>query len=196
MLLNDHSSALSLLATRRSGRPREMVAPGPSPDQLDQILTIASRTPDHGKLTPWRFVIVSAEQRAALAMLLAAALPESDPAAGDAHFAKTAQFAHQAPTLVVLVSCPIEGHKIPIWEQRLSCGAVGMNLLHGAHALGFVGSWITGWAAYSPRVHDAFCRPGEEIAGFFFLGTPGAPLEERPRPALSSIASDWTPPQG
>ena len=171
-----------------------MIAPGPSEAELEQILTIAARTPDHGKLFPWRFVIVGSEQRGALADLLADALPESDPLAGPAHFQKALDFAHQAPSLVVLVSAPIAGHKIPEWEQILSVGAAGMNLLTAAHALGFVGSWITGWAAYSERVRSAFCGPGERIAGFMFLGSPSIELQERPRAPLTAVARPWIPP--
>lgn len=195
MMLNDRSSALALLQTRRSGRPRDMVAPGPSEEQLQQILTIATRTPDHGKLAPWRFVVVGPRQRQALADLLARALPEHDPEANAAHYAKALEFAHQAPALVVAISAPVKEHKIPLWEQELSCGAVAMNLLHATHALGYVGGWITGWAAYSPRVRDAFCGPEERIAGFLFLGTPRLPLEERPRPALSDLVREWQPPE-
>lgn len=194
MTLNDWSTPLSLLETRRSGRPREMVVPGPSRAELEHILTIAARTPDHGKLAPWRFVVVFAEQRAALADLLATALPESVPEAGPAHLQKALDFAYQAPTLVVLVSAPIPDHKIPLWEQQLSCGAAGMNLLSAAHALGYVGGWITGWAAYSERVRAAFCEPGERIAGFLFLGSPGVELQERPRPPLEAVVRQWTPP--
>ena len=194
MTLNDRSTILSLLETRRSGRPREMVAPGPSEAELERILTIAARTPDHGKLFPLRFVTVAAEQRGALADLLAKALPESDPEAGPAHHQKAFEFAHQAPALVVLVSAPIADHKIPLWEQQLSVGAAGMNLLLAAHALGYVGGWITGWAAYSETVRAAFCGPGERIAGFLFLGTPGAELQERPRAPLATVVRPWIPP--
>jgi nitroreductase len=195
MTLNDASSALSLLETRRSGKPRDLVAPGPTQQELQRILTVAMRAPDHGKLSPWRFVIVGPDQRQALANLLTRALPEHDPEATEAHYAKAMEFSHQAPVMIVLISSPIEGHKIPVWEQQLSCGAVGMNLLHAVHALGYVGGWITGWQAYSPRVTRAFCRDGERIAGFIFLGTPGSPLEERPRPTLADHASDWQPPE-
>lgn len=195
MTLNDRSSALALLQTRRSGKPRDLVAPGPSAEELERILTIAARTPDHGKLSPWRFVIVGPKQRQQLADLLARALPEHDPEATSAHYAKALEFAHQAPVMIVVVSAPIPDHKIPVWEQELSCGAVAMNLLHAATALGYVGGWITGWAAYSGRVRDAFCGPAERIAGFVFLGTPANPLEERPRPQLSDIAQNWEPPE-
>jgi nitroreductase len=195
MTLNDRSSALALLETRRSAKPRDLVEPGPSPEDLERILTIAMRSPDHGKISPWRFVIVGNDQRQQLADLLARALPEHDPEATQAHHAKALEFAHQAPVMIVLISSPIEGHKIPVWEQQLSCGAVGMNLLHAAHALGYVGGWITGWQAYSPRVTRAFCEDGERIAGFIFLGTPGQPLEERPRPELAQHVSSWQPPE-
>ena len=193
MQLNDTSSALALLETRRSGKPRDLVAPGPSDEEIERILAIATRTPDHGKLSPWRFVIVSQKQRQQLADLLARALPEHDPDASSAHYAKALEFAHQAPVMIVLISAPIRDHKIPLWEQELSCGAVAMNLLHAATALGYVGGWITGWAAYSDRVREAFCAPGERIAGFVFLGTPANPLEERPRPALSGLVRNWEP---
>jgi nitroreductase len=195
MILNDRSSAISLLETRRSGKPRDLVAPGPSPDELERIMTIAMRSPDHGKIAPWRFVIVGSNQRQPLADLLARALPEHDAEASAAHHQKAVEFAHQAPVMIALISSPIQGHKIPVWEQELSCGAVGMNLLHAATAMGYVGGWITGWQAYSPRVTRAFCKEGERIAGFIFLGTPGNPLEERPRPALADHVSEWQPPQ-
>jgi nitroreductase len=194
-MLNDRSSALTLLETRRSGKPRDLIAPGPSPDELEHILSIAVRTPDHGKLSPWRIVVVSPTQRQALADLLARALPEDDPDATSAHYAKALEFAHQAPMLIVLISAPVREHKIPVWEQQLSCGAVGMNLLHAAHALGYVGGWITGWQAYNERVRQAFCGEGERIAGFIFLGTPASPLEERQRPELADLVRNWLPPE-
>jgi nitroreductase len=193
MTLNDRSTPLALLETRRSGKPRDMVAPGPSLAELNRILAIAARTPDHGKLTPWRFVVIAPEQRDAFADLLLQALPESDPAAGSAHEQKARDFAHQAPALIVLLSAPIEGHKIPVHEQQMSAGAVGMNLLHAAHALGYVGGWVTGWMATSPGVTAALAEPGEHIVGFFFLGSPGQPIEERPRPDITALVRHWTP---
>ena len=193
-MLNDRSSILSLLETRRSGKPRELVGPGPTREEMARIMTIASRVPDHGKLTPWRFVTVASDERDGLASLLRDALAEENPGATDAHFEKETEFAHYAGELVVLISAPVEGHKIPIWEQQLSCGTVGMNLLLAAHALGFVAGWVTGWRAYSPKVNAAFCGPGERIAGFIFIGQPGRELEERERPDLSAVWTPWQPP--
>jgi len=194
-MLNDRSSILSLLETRRSGKPRELVGPGPTPEELEHILTIAARTPDHGKLTPWRFVTVADDQRDALEAVLCQALSEEEPEAAAAKHQKEQEFAHFAGALVVLVSAPVEGHKIPVWEQQLSCGAAGMNLMLAAHALGYVPGWVTGWRAYSERVRQAFCEPGERIAGFIFIGHPGREVEDRERPSLSSVWKPWQPPQ-
>ena len=193
-MLNDLSSTLALLETRRSGRPREMTGPGPSDEELARILTIAARSPDHGKLFPWRFVTVGADQREALAALLHEALDEHDPSATAAHHEKEEEFAHYGGSLIVLVSAPVHGHKIPVWEQELSCGAAGMNLLLAAHALGYVGGWLTGWRAYNERVRAAFCGPGERIAGFLFVGKPERELEERPRAPLATVVRPWVPP--
>ncbi|MEO6199210.1 MAG: nitroreductase [Sphingomicrobium sp.] len=193
-MLNDASSPLSLLQTRRSGRPREMVAPGPTPAELEQILTIGARTPDHGKLFPWRFVTVGDDQRDDFAQLLSNALAEQEPDAPPAKFAKAEEFARQGKALIVVISAPVADHKIPEWEQILSCGAAAMNILHAANAVGYAGGWLTGWAAYSERVRAAFCGPGERIAGFIFIGTPGRELEERPRPILATIARPWQAP--
>jgi len=193
-MLNDRSSALSLLQTRRSAKPRELVGPGPSAEELERILTIAARIPDHGQLHPWRFVTVAEDQRNAFAELLQQALREENPEATDAHREKEEDFAHYAGQLVVLVSAPTENHKIPVWEQQLSSGAAGMNLLMAAHALGYVAGWVTGWRAYSERVRASFCAPGERIAGFIFIGQPGRELEERPRPEPSEVQRSWQPP--
>src|SRR5437763_1178049 len=193
-MLNDRSSALSLLETRRSGKPRELSGPGPTAAEMERILTIAARIPDHGKLHPWRFVTVAGDQRDTFEAMLREALAKEDPGATDAHFEKEREFAHYPGQLVVLVSAPVENHKIPVWEQQLSCGAAGMNLLLGAHALGYVAGWVTGWRAYSEAVRSAFCQPGERIAGFVFIGHAAGDLEDRDRPPLEAVRKSWRPP--
>lgn len=194
-MFNDLSSPLAYLASRRSGKARDMVGPGPGVEDLRTMIALAARTPDHGKLSPWRFVIVPQDRRGDLAALLRRALDENNPDANDAHRHKADEFARSGEALVVLLSSPVHGHKVPVWEQELSAGAAAMNLLHAAHAHGYVGSWLTGWAAYDPLVRDAFCTgPHERIAGFFFFGSPARALEERPRPAAESIIRTWHPP--
>ena len=190
-MFNNRTSPLALLRTRRSGKPRDMVEPGPDAAQLRTILEAAIRVPDHGKLNPWRFVVVGSDQRQRLAAVLTGAYLAEKPEAGRLEIEAMEQFAHQAPTLIVAMSVPVADSKIPLWEQQLSVGAACMNLLTAAHASGFVGGWLTGWPAYSDAVRNAFGSPGERIAGFIFIGSPGRALEERPRPDYDKIVINW-----
>ena len=190
-MLNDRSSALALLATRRSARPRDLVAPGPSAKALRHILSIAMRTPDHGKLHPWRFVHVCRDRRGAFAALLQDAYRRERAEPGRLEIEANEKFARQAPELVGTLSSPAPGHKIPVWEQELSCGAACMNLLLATHALGYSAGLVTGWAAYSETVLNAFGAPPERIAGFIFIGTPAIELEERVRPDYDEVVSEW-----
>jgi nitroreductase len=190
-MFNDTSSPLALLRTRRSGKPRDMIEPGPSAGQMRNIMEAAIRVPDHGKLAPWRFVIVGNDQRQRLSDVLTSAYRAEKPDAGRLEIEAMDQFAHQAPALIVALSSPVQGSKIPLWEQELSVGAACMNLLTAAHASGFVGSWLTGWPTYSNVVRDAFGSDGERIAGFIFIGSPGRDLEERPRPDYDNVVKDW-----
>ena len=192
-MFNNLSTPLDFLATRRSSRPRDMIAPGPQPAELQQILDIAMRTPDHGKLAPWRFVVVDAAQRSRFAEILHAAYRIDREQPGKLEVEAIDQFAHQAPTLIVALHSPKSSSKIPLWEQELSTGAACFNLLAATHALGYVGGWLTGWAAYSDAVRDAFGEAPEKIAGFIFIGTAGAELKERPRPERAAVVSDWSP---
>lgn len=190
-MFNDLSSPAALLATRRSGKPRDMGLPGPSPEQLARILDAGIRVPDHGKLAPWRFVVVPDARREAFAALLERAYTVERQEPGKTEREAIRAFALQGPTLIVALSAPAHASHIPIWEQELSAGAACMNLLVAAHAEGFVGSWLSGWAAYSEMVRDAFGAQGERISGFMFLGSPTRPLEERPRPEPARVISEW-----
>jgi nitroreductase len=190
-MFNDLSSPAALMRTRRSGKPRDMGAPGPTPAQLDRILDAAIRVPDHGKLAPWRLVVVPDDRREAFRELLERAYRAERPDAGKVELEAIRAFAHQAPALVVVLSAPAHASHIPIWEQELSAGAACMNLLVAAHAEGFVGGWLSGWAAYSDMVRDAFGDHDSRIAGFLYIGTPTRPLEERPRPDPADVVSVW-----
>jgi nitroreductase len=188
-MFNDLTSPAAYLATRRSGKPRDMITPGPDEATLDAILKLAMRTPDHGKLFPWRFVKIS--DRQAFAALMERAFLVTNPDARPAQIEAAIAPALMAPTLIILLYAPQESAKIPEWEQQMSVGAVGMNLLHAVHANGFVASWITGWACYDETVCSAICKGRERIAGFFFIGTPGQPLEERPRPQFDTVVRSF-----
>ena len=193
-MLNDLSSPLAYLSSRRSGRPRDLVEPGPDAGQLRLIIEIAGRSPDHGKLAPWRFIHVGRDRREEFAAMLEAAYRAANPEPGRLEIEAAHRFARQAPTLVIALSSPVADTKIPLWEQELSCGAAVMNLAHAATASGFAAGWVTGWAAYSPEVMAGIgAREGERVAGFVFIGTPGLDLEDRPRPAVDFLVSEWVP---
>lgn len=187
---NDLSSAATLLATRRSGKARDLIAPGPDATELRSILTVAMRVPDHGKLAPWRFAVIGEDRRVPLSDVMVAAYVAEKPDAGRLEIDAIRSFALQAPCLVVVLAHVQEGH-IPEWEQLLSVGATCGLLCIAAHAHGFVANWLTGWPAYAPGVAAALAEPGERIAGYIFIGTASRPLEERPRPDYDAVVRTW-----
>jgi nitroreductase len=185
--------ALDLLKTRRSVKPAELTAPGPSPAQLETLLTLAARVPDHGKLTPWRFIVFEGEGSAsageAVAAVFAADNPEADP---DRLRLERMRLA-RAPLVVGVVSRAAAHVKIPEWEQILSAGAAAMNLVIAAHAMGFAASWITEWYAYDRRVLERLgLSATERIAGFVHIGTAAKPPDDRDRPPLPSIVTRFS----
>jgi nitroreductase len=197
-MFNDLSSPIALLSTRRSGKPRNMEAPGPDASQLRHILEVATRTPDHGKLFPWRLVVIDKDRRDDFAQLLVSAYLAEKPDAGRLEIDAMVDFAHSAPMLVAVLSTPVIESKIPLWEQQLSAGALCMNLEHAAHAAGFVACWLTAWPAYSEAVLAGLggTLGKDKVAGYIFIGSPGKPLAERPRPAYDDVVRHWAPNQG
>lgn len=174
---------LARLAAHRSASAQLLAAPGPSEAEIEQILHLGARTPDHGKLFPWRFVVLGPQSRADLSEALAA-LAETQGRV-DKDLAVLAKLANP-PLTIMVVSTPVQGHKVPVWEQQLSAGAVCMNLEHAADALGYSASWITDWYAYDPAAVALFgVQDGETIAGFIHLGTLTEPPLERPRPNMA-----------
>jgi nitroreductase len=175
------------LARRRSAPAQSLTAPGPSPVEIERLLQLGARTPDHGKLFPWRFVVMGPQSRADLARALAPlAAHQLDPGKAAKVLSKLT-----APPLTILVlSVPIAGHKVPEWEQRLSAGAVCMNLEHAANALGYAASWITDWYSYDPAALALYdVRAGERVAGFIHIGTLAEPPLERPRPDVAALTT-------
>ncbi|MGH6770933.1 MAG: nitroreductase family protein [Xanthobacteraceae bacterium] len=182
--------ALELLKTRRSLKPVELSSPGPNASQIDTLLTIASRVPDHGKLVPWRFIVFEGEARFAAGETIAAAFRVKYPEAKPEHVDNERKRLARAPLVIAVVSRAGPHVKIPEWEQVLSAGAAAMSLVLAAHALGYGANWITEWYAYDRRVLDALgLKENEKIAGFVHIGTPVNPPEDRPRPPLNEIAT-------
>ena len=184
------SPSITLLQTRRSLKPVELVGPGPSPSDLDTLLTIASRVPDHGKLTPWRFIVFEGEAQLKAGAAVAAAFVARYPDATPDQIAFERRRLARAPLVIAVVSRAAPHVKIPEWEQVLSAGAAAMSLVIAAHALGFGATWITEWYAYDRSVLDALgLKPHEKIAGFVHIGRPTHAPEDRPRPALADIVT-------
>jgi nitroreductase len=182
--------ALDLLTTRRSFKPVELAGPAPSAAEVEKLLTVASRVPDHGKLTPWRFIVFEGDARQKAGEAIAAAFRAKYPEAKPEQIEFERNRLARAPLVVAVVSRAAQHVKIPEWEQVLSAGAAAMNLVLAAHALGYGASWITEWYAYDRNALDALgLEPHERIAGFVHIGRPPGVPEDRPRPPLSEIAS-------
>jgi len=178
---------LAFLARRRSTSAVTLAAPGPSDEDLAALLRLATRVPDHGKLSPWRFVVLKgpAKDRFA-AKLEALALARNDTPAA----AKLAKL-RSPPLAVAVISAPKPG-AIPEWEQRLSAGAVCATLLYAALAAGYGANWITDWYAYDAEANAILGLNGDEkVAGFVLVGTAREPPLERERPNLAALVSSW-----
>ncbi len=189
-------TGLDPLLKRRSVLANDIVEPGPDRPTLERIVEAGLRVPDHGKLGPWRLKVLGKREQAALGDVFAAAYPGEKPEATAPMIETERQRPQRAPWLIVVLSRPVMG-KIPEIEQRLSAGAVCINLLNAAHAAGFVGQWLTEWPAYNAEVKMALgCGPQDLVAGFVYIGSAKAPPKERGRPgpetAVESWPADWS----
>jgi nitroreductase len=182
--------AIDLLTTRRSIKPIEMSGPGPSPAELEKILTIGSRVPDHGKIVPWRFIVFEGDARTRAGEVFAKVFRAKNvTATPDQVEAEKKRFTH-APLVIAVVSKTAHHPKVPPWEQEMSAGASAMNIVHAAHALGYVANWLTGWMAFDRDVLDALgLKADEKVAGFIHIGRAERPTDDRPRPDLSEIVT-------
>jgi nitroreductase len=182
--------AIDLLTTRRSIKPVEMTGPGPSSAELETILTIGARVPDHGKIVPWRFIVFEGDARAKAGEIFAKVFRlKNVTATPDQVEAEKKRFLH-APLVIAVVSKTSKHPKVPPWEQELSAGASAMNIVHAAHALGYVANWLTGWMAFDRDVLTALgLSEDEKIAGFIHIGKTERPADDRPRPALGDIVT-------
>ncbi len=181
---------LSLLRQRRSAPPVTMTGPGPMPAEVDDLLAIAARVPDHGKLAPWRFIVFEGEARARAGDILAGIVAADTPDASPKRLDLERNRLMHAPVVVAVVSRAGPHVKVPEWEQILSAGAVAMNLTVAAAAMGFVTAWLTEWYAYDPRSKSALgLAENENIAGFIHIGRPTTPIEDRVRPIMADIVS-------
>lgn len=183
------------LRVRHSTPFRQLGAPGPDAAQLQRMLEVAVHVPDHGRLAPWRFLRIHGDARAALGHALASRLVEREPDAPAAKRDKERERFNHAPCVIAVIATLTPGHKIPESEQTQSGSCVCFSLLQAADALGFGAQWLTGWAAYDPRILELLgVGANERVLGFIHIGTIIAPQEDRPRPDPASLLTDWSPP--
>jgi len=182
--------AVELLKTRRSVKPREMTSPGPSPAELETILTIGARVPDHGKLAPWRFIIFEGDARVRAGDVIASVFARKNPNASPAEIDVEKRRLTDAPLVIGVVSLTKPHPKVPQWEQEMSAGASAMNIVTAATALGYGACWLSGWFSFDRDVLDGFgLKADEKLAGFVHIGSVSKPSEDRPRPVLSDIVT-------
>ena len=182
--------ALQLLQTRRSVKPREMCGPGPSPAEIETILTVGARVPDHGKITPWRFIVFEGEARLKAGDVIARVFASKNPGATREQIEIEKNRLAEAPLVIAVISAIKPHPKVPAWEQELSAGASAMNIVIAATALGYVANWLTGWQAFDRDVLTALgLSADEKLAGFIHIGSIDKPVEDRPRPHLSDLVT-------
>lgn len=182
--------ALQLLKTRRSVKPIELTGPPPSAAEIETMLTIAARVPDHGKLAPWRFVVFDTEAGKRAGEKLAAIFKTNNPQATDEQVTFERNRLARAPLVIAVISRAAPHAKIPEWEQLMSAGAAAMNLVIAANAMGYATSWLTEWYAYDRKALDTLgLAPHERMAGFVHIGRAEKVPTDRDRPALSSIVT-------
>lgn len=185
---------LALLEQRRSLPLRALVAPGPGAEELERMLTIAARVPDHGRLVPWRFVVLEGEARGEAGARLDALYRDQNPDLPTEKGTMWRDYLLRAPVTVVVVSRPDPASKIPVFNQILSAGACCMNLIAAATALGYSAQWLLKWPGRDTAAAAILgVAEGEQVAGFIHIGSPAARVEDRPRPALSQVVTRWQP---
>jgi nitroreductase len=188
--------ALDLLKTRKSISAQFLAAPGPSDAELIEMLTIAARVPDHGKLTPWRFILFKGDERRKAGEALARLIASRNPAADEKQLEEERTRFARAPLVVAVVSRAAPHPKIPEFEQLLSASNAALSLELAAHAMGYAAQWTTGWVAYDEEAGRLLgLQPGERFVGFIHVGTSTVPFTDRPRPPLADVVSEWKAPE-
>ena len=184
------------LLTRQSPAIQMLKEPGPSQAEIETLVRIASRVPDHGKLQPWRFILYRGDVRHRVGEMLAKRLEERDGQLTPGAREKECERFSRAPLVIGVIFCPRESDKIPQWEMFLSAGAASMNLVHAAHALGYGANWITNWYADDAEARRLLgLKPDERVAGFVHIGTVEGERPDRPRPEPADLMSDYTGPE-
>ncbi|MGV0818753.1 nitroreductase family protein [Martelella sp. AMO21009] len=185
-----NDTLIDFLKTRRSTPVLQLAAPGPERGEIEEMLTIASRVPDHGKLAPWRFIVFAGAAREEAGEKLADIVKADDPEASAERLKLERERLSRAPLVIAVVSRAAVHPKIPEWEQVMSAGAACYNLVVAANAFGYGATWLTEWYAFDERAKPALgVEADEKIAGFIHIGTRTEAPFERVRPALEDIVT-------
>lgn len=184
------SDVIEFLKTRRSVKPREMNGAGPTAAELETILTIGARVPDHGKIAPWRFIVFEGDARKKAGDIISQVFVKKNPGAPEQDITKARDSLTEAPLVIAVVSSTKSHPKVPPWEQQLSAGASAMNIVTAATALGYGANWLTGWFAFDRDVLTGLgLAQSEQLAGFIHIGKSARTNEDRPRPALTDLVT-------
>ena len=187
------ADTIDFLTTRRSTVARMMDGPGPGDEDLRKIMEAGMRVPDHGRLTPWRFIVIRGEARDTIGNVIADAFRKNNPDAIEEQIEIEQERLTRAPVVIAVVSKVHRGHKIPEWEQVLSSGAACQTMLIAAQSMGYAAQWLTEWYAYDADVKTAIgAEADDEIAGFLYLGNATGELSDRARPDYDDIVSEWS----
>lgn len=188
--MKDNIALIDYLNVRRSTPAPQLSEPGPERAEIEEILRLTVRVPDHGKIAPWRFIVYRGEERERLGeAALARALEKTPDLGADYQAVERTRFT-RAPVVIAVVSTAAPHVKIPEWEQVMSAGAVCLNMLFAANAQGYAANWLTEWVAYDEAIFPALgVNPGEKIAGFIYIGSTTFPPVERPRPQLGDVVT-------
>ena len=185
------NALLQSLLARRSVPVKDLVAPAPNADELALILRVATRVPDHGKLAPWRIIVLHADGQARLGEVAAKQFARLHADASPAQMEAEQSRFSRAPLVLAVISTPVFDAK-PVWEQELSAGAVCMNILHAVHAMGYGGKWLTEWVAYDTKIRTALEGSADDkIAGFIYIGSKTAEPADRERPNLEEVVREY-----
>ena len=180
----------SYLETRRTIPANMMTEPGPDHDTIQKMLALATRVPDHGKLAPWRFIVISGAARQRIGVRLAELALQNNPDMLAERREQEETRLTRAPVIIAVVSTASEHPKIPEWEQILSAGAICLNLFMAANAFGYAANWLTEWISMDEKALDVIgVEPGERVAGMIYIGTPSIPPSERPRPDVEALTT-------
>ena len=188
-----NAALLDYLKTRRSVGVGFLQEPGPNAAELNELLTIGTRVPDHGKLTPWRLVLWDGDARVRAGEKLAEVAKRNNPAIDESALEADRRHFLPAPLTVGVIFSPKQSPKIPELEQFMSAVNVCFALEHAAFALGYAATWTSRWVMFDAAAQQALgARGGERFVGFIHIGTAAIKPEDRPRPALESVVSRWT----